>query len=159
MINTKLISDLTLEKIEHLENRLYGPIADEQKQFPLPRWYDSIRKIPIKDLSIEDICKLCRQKFFFDYILPIAIELLTKDPNAGELYKGELLNAIKQISNEDWNMIKDYKSITSKLRELIQTALENDILSNEIIGDAKDIALETITRLEKIPRSAKSSLT
>ncbi len=69
---------------------------------PLERWYRSVRDKPIGEFSYNDLCKACRQRLYPEAVIPMAIEILRKDPLTGELYDGELLVAMKCVERKYW---------------------------------------------------------
>jgi hypothetical protein len=74
------------------------------EEYPLPAWYRSVQNVPLDKLSIEDICKACRERIHLEHVVPIAIQKLTADPIAGEMYDGELLVSLSlaEIGDEFW---------------------------------------------------------
>jgi len=61
------------------------------------------RKIPIKDLTIEQLRLLISQKIGIDYLTVVAIEKLEQNILAeGDIYEGDLLDAVSRIPTEFW---------------------------------------------------------
>jgi hypothetical protein len=76
------------------------------------------RKIPIQDLSIEQVRLLIGQSIGLDFLLPIAIEFLEKNLlSEGDFYEGDLLESILKIKNDYW---KNKRGFHKKIVGLIE---------------------------------------
>lgn len=83
---------------------IYGcQYISSEELFPLQKWYNNLIDKNIDDLSIADVLKMIRQKVFMDIAISKSIEFLKRDPFAGELYEGQLLEKISQISDSEIN--------------------------------------------------------
>ena len=88
------IGDLTFEILDH--DRGYElPPAPPEGEYPLPKWYRRVRNTRLKDLTVEDICRACRQEIYPEYVVPLALRLLHENPLTGEMYDGELRHGIR----------------------------------------------------------------
>lgn len=109
-----------------LDNDIIRPT---QPLSSLDLWYDKMRDIPIDKFSVGDIARCCRQNLYLDESIPIAITFLAIDINSGDLYDGELLNSIFDISKDYWiknkklyteiknTLISNYKNIDTDIKE------------------------------------------
>ena len=89
------------KSIEQLENDYWK----DEIEFPsnLVINCHKYRKIPIKDLTIEQLRLLISQKIGIDYLTEIAIEKLEQNILAeGDLYEGDLLEAVLGLPTEFW---------------------------------------------------------
>ena len=89
------------KSIEQLENDYWK----EEIEFPsnLVINCHKYRKIPIKNLTIEQLRLLISQKIGIEYLTEIAIEKLEQNILAeGDLYEGDLLEAVLGLPNEFW---------------------------------------------------------
>jgi len=68
----------------------------------LEEWYASIRDTKLGDLGIESLARACRQNLYPENIVPLCLQRLEREPLAGEMYDGEVINALKNISNSYW---------------------------------------------------------
>ena len=89
------------KSIEQLENDFW----DDQIEFAssLVLSCHKYRKIPINELTIEQLRLLISQEIGIQYLIPLAIEKL--DENAlseGDLYEGDLLDVISRIPINYW---------------------------------------------------------
>ncbi|MGY1446349.1 contact-dependent growth inhibition system immunity protein [Pseudomonas chlororaphis] len=75
----------------------------ESEPSSLTLWYLSVRDIPIEELGLEDICRALRQDLFSLELLPIAIDVLSKDPLSGFFDDGELLVLINGLPSSYWS--------------------------------------------------------
>lgn len=63
-----------------------------------------LRKIPVQDLTIEDLRLLIGQQKGLPWLVPLALAQLTTNPLAeGNYYAGDLLVAVLQIKAEYWH--------------------------------------------------------
>jgi hypothetical protein len=60
-------------------------------------WYVEVRDTKLADLKIRDLCRACRQRLYIEIVVPVALKQLAGDLLAGELYDGELINALRNI--------------------------------------------------------------
>ena len=90
------------KSIEQLENDYWN----EEVEFPsnLVINCHKYRKIPIKDLTVEQLRLLISQKIGIKYLTEIAIEKLELNILAeGDLYEGDLLEAVLSLPTDFWN--------------------------------------------------------
>jgi hypothetical protein len=106
------------------------------EEFPLPAWYRSIREVPLEKLSLEDVCKACRQKIHLEYIIPLSLEILESEPLAGEIYEGELLVSLKSAPKEYWLKHTDQ---ANSLSILIKKIVKSVTTPRDICEDAKEL--------------------
>ena len=86
------------------------------------------RKIPIDELTIEQLRLLISQKIGLKYIVELGINELDKNVLAeGDFYEGDLLMAISNVQPEFWNENKtefwNFKNIVERNSELIKLEL------------------------------------
>lgn len=85
-------------------NEIYGwePIKPEPDTYVLRTAARALR-LPLKDLSAEEIRLLVSQKTGLEYVLPRAVEILRKNPMTRTCYyAGDLLDACKRLTFSDW---------------------------------------------------------
>jgi hypothetical protein len=79
-------------------------------------------KIPLNEYSIEDLRLMIGQGLGLPYLIPLAIEKLTKDLFAeGDMYEGDLLANVLRIPSIFW---KQNPKLWEKLNELIAESRE-----------------------------------
>lgn len=115
-----------MKSIEQLENDYWT----EPKEFTsgLVANCHKYRKIPIDELTIEQLRLLIAQKVGLKHIIEIGISELDKNILAeGDFYEGDLLMAISNVQSEFWNENKTefltFKNIVERNSELIKLEL------------------------------------
>lgn len=111
-----------MKSLEVLENDFWGePEFDSYLVTTCHR----LRKIPIQDLSPENLRMLIGQEIGLEYLLPIAFELLEESLLvAGDMYEGDLLCAVAQVSSKFWNSHTELKHQAISLLKSVNIALE-----------------------------------
>jgi CDI immunity proteins len=127
---------LTFAILEIEAGQSYTPASGDK--WPLEQWYDSVRQIPITQLSAGDLAKACRQNVWIEQVVPVAVEVLKNDPQAGELYDGELVVALKSISAAFWSA---HRAVSGTLRGIIESGVA------EFDEDVKKAAAELLVLL------------
>lgn len=114
------------KSLEQLENDYWN----EEIEFPLSVVINchKYRKIPIKDLTIEQIRLLISQEIGIGYLTDIALEKLELNILAeGDFYEGDLLVAVSGLPTEFWNEkqteFRTFKNLVERNSELIKTEL------------------------------------
>ena|ERR1700722_464020 len=87
------------------------------EEFPLPAWYRAVRDTPLEDLTIEDICRACRQHIHLEEVVPIGLRLLQIDALTGEMYDGELLASLEPVAVEYWSAHPSQAAIVKSICE------------------------------------------
>ena len=109
-----------------MENNTFADLEkDEYKQggnSKLEIWYDQVRKKPLQEFSIDDICIAIRQEIFLSAIVPAALLYLRQDVHAGWMYDGELIAALDSISANFWT--EENQLLRRELRDSLQTSLD-----------------------------------
>ena len=86
-------------------------------------------KIPVSELTVEQLRLLIGQRIGLSYVIPKAVCYLQTNVLAeGDFYPGDLLNSLLGLSEEDWKQIPNEKH---KVIEL----LRHNILTIEATGN------------------------
>lgn len=80
--------------------------------------FNSMLDKSVGDLTINEICILCRQDMVFDDLLDRVLQLLELDIESGDQYDGELLESLKKISFKNISQNKK-EYFLSKINELV----------------------------------------
>lgn len=119
-----------MKSIEQLENDYWK----ESTEFPsgmVENCY-SYRKIPINELTIEQLRLLISQKIGLKYLVRLGIEKLENNVLAeGDFYEGDLLVAISNLPTEYW------KENQSEFRALENIVERNSDLIKKELGEKK----------------------
>ncbi|HEV2799820.1 MAG TPA: contact-dependent growth inhibition system immunity protein [Pyrinomonadaceae bacterium] len=89
-----------------------------------------LRHIPLKNFTIEDLRLMIGQEIGLEYLIPLALEHLERNPFAeGDFYPGDLLKNVLEVRREFWNQHPD-------LRRKISSILEDAVSNLDKIEDA-----------------------
>jgi hypothetical protein len=66
-----------------------------------------LRKVPVGTLSNDDLRLLLDQQIGTVWLVPIALARLSKEPLAGDIYPGDLLNAVLTTDSKHWETHPD----------------------------------------------------
>jgi hypothetical protein len=103
----------TDKSLEELENDYWKDV-----EFPstLVERCHAYRKIPVKDLSAEQLRLLIGQKTGLPFLVPVSVAVLKDNILAeGDFYPGDLLNALLDLSEDEWAQSKTRKEEFLKL--------------------------------------------
>jgi len=91
-----------------------------------------LRKMPVNQLTVENLRMLIGQNIGLDYIAPFALEILFENPFAqGDFYDGDLLINILRINKDFWI---EHIDLLYKLFEIIKIVEENfNLYQREIL--------------------------
>lgn len=99
-----------------------------------------LRRIPIANFQIEDLRLMIGQNIGIEYLVPVAIEHLEKNPLAsGDLFDGDLLHTIVKLDASFWEM---NPIVRNKLRQIIVSA-------NEKLSQVDETTAETICEITR----------
>ncbi len=87
--------------LQDLEGQDWG-----EPPFPsyLVRTCHALRRKPLHDFTIEDLRIMIGQNISPNYLIPLALEQLRRDPLvAGDLYPGDLLAAVLKVESGFWH--------------------------------------------------------
>lgn len=94
--------------LEQLENNIWGEPVYESY---LVKECHRLRKIPINKLGVEDFRVLIGQGISLKYLVPVALDMLVKNPFvSGDYYYGDLLLHVVRIPADFWNEFPDLMS-------------------------------------------------
>ncbi|MGW7264466.1 contact-dependent growth inhibition system immunity protein [Streptomyces sp. NPDC054842] len=83
----------------------------------LIRTAHALRRKPVGELTVEDMRLLIGQNEGLPHLLPLALEVLRRDPLAeGHMYEGDLLSAVLTRSPEVWSRSPE---LGSELRRIV----------------------------------------
>ncbi|MFD2918933.1 contact-dependent growth inhibition system immunity protein [Terrimonas rubra] len=69
----------------------------------------ALRKLPLDQFSTEDIRMMIGQQIGLTYLIPLALDILTKDLfAAGDFFEGDLLKNVLEIDTVFWNDNREY---------------------------------------------------
>ena len=135
------------KSLQELENEDWGePNFDSH----LVQECHRLRRIPLKDLSVENLRILIGQNIGLNYLVPLAIEKLVQNPLAeGSFYAGDLLVNVLRIKPGFWSK---FPALKTKVAQIADEAFEIPSITKvefESIREAYDF-------FSAIPRTTKS---
>ncbi len=114
------------KSIEQLENDFW---KDNDPPTRLVEKCSQLRKIPIQNLTIEQIRLLIGQNIGLPFLIPKTIYILKSNIFAeGDLYEGDLLKSVLDIKEDFWESHLDLKS---QLRKIVADKIDYIERKNE----------------------------
>lgn len=118
----------------------------ESEPSSLTLWYLSVRDIPIEELGLEDLCRALRQDLFSLELLPIAIDVLSKDPLSGFFDDGELLVLINDLPSSYWSgnelLVRRLLSVLVNSEHLLSEEPEILLVAKELKVKLREALIE-----------------
>ncbi|TYO68720.1 hypothetical protein DQ398_003901 [Rossellomorea marisflavi] len=77
-------------------------LAQEQPQadYALDEWYNTFLNKDRTELDITDLCRMIQQNIFIEVAIDKAVEVLKHNPLAGDVYDGQLVEALFSVDME-----------------------------------------------------------
>lgn len=89
-----------------------------------------LRKVPLQDFTVENFRILIGQKISLPLLVPLALEILIKDPLAeGDFYEGDLLFALAGVPEDYW------KANPDDFATMVEIKNEMEILRDTIVEE------------------------
>ncbi|MDH2434610.1 contact-dependent growth inhibition system immunity protein [Pokkaliibacter sp. MBI-7] len=117
------VMDLT-KSIEELEGEFWPPpkleshVAVESHR---------LRKVPLVNLTVEDLRLLVGQRVGLEYTVPLAMDRLEENPlAAGAMYRGDLLTNVLKLPESFWQLHPELNN------RLVEVKLELEALAETI---------------------------
>ena len=126
-----MMNSLTLS-LEQLENDFWGePTFDSY----VVKTCHKARQKPLEELTYEEIRLLIGQKTGLKYLLPIAVDILEKEPLIEvTFYEGDLMNELLRLDISDWQETEQL----DRFKKLVRSC-------GDMLKDAEDIRHERLT--------------
>src|SRR5262245_43972783 len=82
-----------------------------------------LRKVPIGQMSVEDLRILLGQSIGVPYLLPLALEILSANPLAeGDYYPGDLLSSVLYLDSQTWRQYPEWAERLEWIARIITDA-------------------------------------
>ena len=79
-----------------------------------------LRRKPLGEYSVEDLRIMIGQRIGLDWLVPLALEVLEREPlAAGDFYPGDLLGSVLRIGSEFWSREVEWCSRTRAVLDRI----------------------------------------
>ena len=109
----KLENNWRKKTLEFLEKDFWG--KPNYNSHLVTRCHE-LRKIPLDSFTTEDLRIMIGQQIGLDYLIPLALEVLTINLFAeGDFFEGDLLKNVLAIETNFWNENKNYWAILNNL--------------------------------------------
>ena len=92
-------------------------IEMDGEMYPLQKWYNRLLDKRVSELEVSDILRMIRQNEFIDIAISKAVDYLKENPFVGDMYEGELL---EKLSNISINSLTDY---IGEIKDILSTAI------------------------------------
>jgi hypothetical protein len=116
---TKTNKSLFKKNLQQLEKEYPDEILPKEKM-PLVGREEIFSKIPLEDFNVGHLRFMIQQGFGWKFLIPAAIEILTKNPFADEdCYDGSLLSSLLTVKRAFWLENPD---LYRKVEEILQSA-------------------------------------
>ena len=97
----------------------------------LVRTCHALRRKPLREFTVEDLRIMIGQNIGLEYLVPLAIERLQRDPfAAGDFYPGDLLGSVLKVQSSFWQQRPDLRQAVEAIVALIPDF--PDILDKEL---------------------------
>lgn len=105
--------------IEQLERDVWPDPGPEAT--PLVRRCTELRRKPLAEFTVEDLRIMLGQEIGVPALLPLAVQVLLRDPLAeGDYYPGDLLTNVLRLPDSAWSGLRpERKRLESVLAELV----------------------------------------
>jgi hypothetical protein len=112
----KLEHNWKQKTLENLQKEFWGDPEDDS--FLVRRTYE-IRKLPLEQLTVDDIAMMIRPHDSLEYMIPLAIDYLQNDILAcGDSYEGALMEAVLKVDSLFWKKHPEHwNSVDNILKE------------------------------------------
>lgn len=114
------------KSLEEIEGIVWG--EPEAEASALVRQCHLLRKVPLRELRDDDLRLLLGQQIGSHSLMPLALDRLLENPLAGDLYPGDLLNAVLRTDPDYWVTNPGHAAflweVRSKLKEIEDQAIK-----------------------------------
>ncbi|MCR6112686.1 hypothetical protein HXA35_20355 [Bacillus sp. A301a_S52] len=119
--------------------------GNEQNNYPLDEWYNTLINKDINEIDVSDLCKMIRQNILIDLAVNKATEILRINPLEGDVYDGQLIELLYSI---DYQEIKEHThSLQEILQKIKQTIEIDDFMCEEDYNEYMDLVDKFIVKL------------
>lgn len=122
---------------------IYGcePIVSPEPLYPLQEWHNHLIEKTVDAITVADVVRMFRQNELVDLALSKAIDFLQKDPFAGDLFEGELLEKLSEVEADI------LKPVSDDLKIIVRNAAEIQLTHEWLYDGEKDEFQEIVDTL------------
>lgn len=141
-----------LKSLQELEQQDWG--VPTQETYLVKRCH-ALRHLPLKELTTEDLRILIGQEIGLLFLVPLALEVLERDPLIeGDFYPGDLLKLVAEIPKGFWEVHNEMRhslcKIVFKAIELLESRKDDEA---ELLLKALTISGKALQEQEAIIHS------
>ncbi|MGW1062820.1 contact-dependent growth inhibition system immunity protein [Micromonospora rubida] len=105
--------------IEQLERDVWPDSGPDDTS--LIRRCTELRRKPVAEFTVEDLRIMLGQQIGVSVLLPLAVQVLLRDPLAeGDYYPGDLLRNVLRLPDSEWSSLRaERKRLASVLAQLV----------------------------------------
>lgn len=119
---------LSIKDVECGNSRSSETQSPEQDSlWPLQEWYLSVYEMPFSRYTERDLGIAVRQGVCPEHIIPLVIDLLEKNPEAGFGYDGELIESLRNLDDDFWRNHPKLVVRLKKILEMLPTDCDFDL--------------------------------
>lgn len=112
----------TSKSLEQLEGKSWGPPEYDSH---LVLECHRLHRLPLRDFTMADYRRMIGQSICLEYLAPLAIQFLEKEPFLeAEYYEGDLLYALLTSEKAFWHSHKELKTAAERLAVHAESRLE-----------------------------------
>ena len=118
------------KSLEEIEGEIWGDATFDSY---VVRESHRLRKVPLCELTAENLRLLIGQSLSLEHTVPIAISMLEKNILAsGNLYVGDLLSVVAQVEESFWKSNPELNNRLVEIKIEVEIIVEtlNEVLSN-----------------------------
>ncbi|WP_430481813.1 contact-dependent growth inhibition system immunity protein [Rossellomorea marisflavi] len=123
-------------------------LAQEQPQadYALDEWYNTLLNKDRTELDITDLCRMIQQNIFIEVAIDKAVEVLKHNPLAGDVYDGQLVEALFSV---DMEKITEQREPLKKVLLDVRDNVEIDhFMSDEDFNEYQDLVKKLLTKID-----------
>ena len=107
------------KSLQELENKDWGEANFDSH---LVKECHRLRRVPLKEFSVEDLRIMIGQNIGLEYLLPLALDKLRQNPLAeGHFYPGDLLVSVLQTESSFWSA---HPTLKTEAKQIADEAFE-----------------------------------
>ncbi|WP_413664866.1 contact-dependent growth inhibition system immunity protein [Microbulbifer sp. CNSA002] len=119
---------LTSRSLEELEGSIQSSVFQSHLAVKCQRLY----KLPLCDLSVENLRMLVGQKLGLKYTVPLALDMLEQNPMvSGGMYEGDLLVNVAKLNANFWSSNPELNNRLVEIKIQLETLAET--INNELL--------------------------
>ena len=116
-LSPSLSEEERTQSLQDLDGQDWG-----EATFPsyLVRTCHALRRKPLRDFTVEDLRSMIGQNIGLEYLVPLALERLRRDPfAAGDFYPGDLLGSVLKMQSSFWKQRPDLRQAVESIVALL----------------------------------------